>query len=91
MATIKKFKVGKVYQMRSVCDHDCVWMYKVISRTECTVVLRQMKDGKPYGDEARMRIKKQMTEHRGAESVMPLGTYSMAPILSADNCQTIKR
>lgn len=85
METIKKFKVGKKYSMRSACNHDCVWTYKVISRTDGTVVLQQLnKDGKPTGDKARFRINKKLTEYLGAECVKPLGTYSMAPILIAE-------
>lgn len=85
MVTIKKFKVGKKYLMRSACNQDCVWTYKVISRTEETVVLQQLnKDGKPTGDKARFRINKKLTEYLGAESVKPLGTYSMAPTLKAE-------
>lgn len=83
MAQIKKFEVGKKYSMRSACDYDCVWTYKVVSRTESTVVLQQVRNGKPSGDKARFRIKKQLSELRQAESVLPLGTFSMSPILSA--------
>ena len=82
---MKKFEVGKRYLMRSACDHDCVWLYAVVSRTESTVVLQQLRMGKPYGDQSRHRISKKLTEYRNAESLMPLGSYSMAPILSADN------
>ena len=85
MEQTKKFEVGKIYSMRSACDHDCVWSYIVISRTESTVVLQQVRNGEPFGDQARFRINKKLTAMRGAESCMPTGTYSMAPILSADN------
>ena len=86
MATMKKFEVGKRYAMRSICDHDCVWMYEVVSRTAGTVVLRQVKrDGTLYDDEARFRISKKLTDMRKAETVKPTGSYSMAPMLGADN------
>lgn len=85
MATIDKFKVGKKYSMRSACNQDCVWTYKVISRTDGTVVLQQLnKDGKPTADKVRFRINKKLTEYLGAECVKPLGTYSMAPMLKAE-------
>lgn len=92
MKQTKRFEQGKCYMMRSVCDHDCIWVYKVISRTEATVVLQQMRNGKAYGDIARFRINKQRSEMVKAEVVMPTGTYSMAPMLSADNLimETIK-
>ena len=92
MAQIKQFKVGKIYKMNSICDSDCWWYYKVISRTKSTIVLAEVrKDGTKRGDEeARLRINQKLTELRGAESVKPHGTYSMSPTLSADNIHTIK-
>ena len=75
---MKKFEVGKVYEMRSPCDSECVWRYGVVARTAATVTLF---DGRAA---IKRRINKSISECRGAESVMPLGNYSMAPILSAD-------
>lgn len=75
---MKKFEIGKTYFMRSACDHDCVWKYKVVSRTEKSITIT---DGKKT---IRRLIIKNVSEWRGAESCFPLGTYSMAPILSAD-------
>lgn len=82
---IKKFKVGKKYSMRSACDHDCIWTYQVISRTESTVVLQQVRNGKPCGEQAHFRINRQLSGYHKAEAVRPLGTYSMCPTLTADN------
>lgn len=76
---MKKFEVGKQYSMRSVCDHDCVWTYTVISRTACTITL-----ARKNGEVSKCRINKKLTEHRNVESVLPLGYYSMCPILSAE-------
>lgn len=78
---MKQFEVGKRYEMRSVCDHDCVWRFTVISRTEKTVWLLEDAEVRPV----MCRIKKAISEYRNAESVMPFGSYSMAPILSADH------
>lgn len=86
MAQIKQFEKGKKYFMRSACDHDCVWTYKVLSRTACTVTLAQvMSNGKTKTDIITCRINKGLSEFCGAESVKPLGSYSMNPILSANN------
>lgn len=82
---MKQFEVGKKYSMRSSCNHECVWTYKVVDRTASTVVLQQVMNGQPRGDKARFRISKGISEHFGAESVKPLGSYSMCPILCADN------
>lgn len=81
---IKRFEVGKRYMMRSACDYDCVWLYVVVSRTASSVVLQQIRMGKPYGDQARFMINKKSSEYYGAEAVKPLGTYSMSPVLRAD-------
>lgn len=32
-----KFEVGSVYYARSACNHDCVFLMKVLSRTEKSV------------------------------------------------------
>lgn len=75
---MKTFEVGGLYSMRSACDHNCVWSYIVAARTACTVTLD---DGR--GHRFTCRISKRASEMRGAETVFPLGRYSMAPMLSA--------
>ena len=88
---MKMFEVGKRYEMRSACDHDCIWRYKVVERTTCIITLQRInKDGSPCGLTQRCRITKGLSELRGAESVMPFGRYSMAPVLSADNIVNTK-
>lgn len=74
---MKQFEVGKRYSMTSVCDHNCVWTYTVISRTANTVTIT---DGR---ETMTRRIVKGLSEYRGAETVRPLGNYSMCPLLSA--------
>jgi hypothetical protein len=43
-----------------------------------------MSNGKTKTDIITCRINKGLSEFSGAESVKPLGSYSMCPILSAD-------
>ena len=74
---MKKFKVGMILSTRSICNSDCVWTYIVKARTACTITIS---DGK---EEKKLRICKKVSEYRGAETVYPLGQYSMAPCLSA--------
>ncbi len=74
---MKKFEVGKEYKMKSICNRDCIWSYTVISRTAQTITVT---DGKKT---LKLRVIKKLSEYRGAESVYPLGQYSMSPILSA--------
>lgn len=76
---MKLFEVGKEYSMRSICDHNCVWTYTVTARTAQTVTISDGKEVK------RCRINRRYSEYRNAETIHPLGLYSMAPSLSADN------
>lgn len=72
------FKIGDTYTMASPCDHDCKWTYTVVKRTASTVTITDGKEVKTC------RINKKYSEYRNAETIFPLGKYSMAPTLSAD-------
>lgn len=74
---MRKFEVGKNYSVHSICDHNCVWTYTVTARTASTITITDGKEVK------KCRISKKISEYRGAESIYPLGNYSMCPILSA--------
>ena len=73
-----RFEIGKTYSMRSACDHNCTWTYTVTGRTQTTITLN---DGRK---DIRCRVNKQISEYRDAETVFPLGRYSMSPVLSAN-------
>ena len=75
-----KFEVGNIYACRSACNHDCIWYFRVVSRTKSTITI--LKDGEK--NPVVKRINKQTSEILDAESVFPLGNYSMAPVLSAE-------
>lgn len=34
---MKRFEIGKTYETRSICDHECVYKMTVISRTDKSV------------------------------------------------------
>ena len=72
-----KFEIGKQYSMRSICNHEAIWTYTVTARTAQTITVT---DGK---ETLKLRIIKKLSEYRNAETVYPLGQYSMAPMLSA--------
>lgn len=75
---IKTFETGKTYRMRSIGDHNCAWTYTVLKRTAKTVTITD-------GDEVKTcRINQMDSEFHGAESIYPLGRYSMCPRLGAD-------
>ena len=69
-----KFEVGKTYYCRSVCDYNCIWNVQVISRTEKTMIISV------GGKTSRVKIR----IHNNIENALPLGRYSMAPVVSAD-------
>lgn len=75
---MKTFEIGKTYSMSSICDHNCIWTYTVIARTAQTITIE---DGKQV---KKCRISKQYSEYNKAETVFPLGQYSMCPILTAE-------
>lgn len=76
---MKKFELNRTYSMSSPCDHNCVWSYKVIARTAQTITFLERR-----GETVKCRVNKSYSEYRDAETVFPLGRYSMCPILSAD-------
>ena len=71
------FEINKTYSMRSICDHECVWTYTVVARTATTITITDGKETK------KCRINKAISEYRNAETIFPLGRYSMCPVLSA--------
>lgn len=79
------FETGKRYYMTSACDHDCRWTYEVVKRTASTVTLQAVRHDGTMSAEApkTCRIDRRYFEHTGEETVKPLGSYSMAPVLSA--------
>ena len=75
---MKTFEIGKTYSMSSPCDHNCIWTYTVTARTAQTITISDGKETK------KCRINKMNSEYNKAETVFPLGSYSMCPILTAE-------
>jgi uncharacterized membrane protein YecN with MAPEG domain len=72
---MKKFTVGNTYTTRSACDHDCIFSFKVISRTDKSIVIT--------GDLIDKPTRKKVRVYGDEESFMPYGSFSMAPVVSA--------
>lgn len=66
-----KFETGKTYYTRSVADYDTIVRVTVAKRTDKTIVTAA-------GDRLRINV------WNDVEQVKPWGSYSMAPIVSAD-------
>ena len=69
-----KFEINKTYEMNSVCNNDCKWIYTVLNRTNKTILIQG------HGEIMTKRIH----VYDDIERVRPLGKYSMSPVLSAD-------
>jgi hypothetical protein len=66
-----KFETGKTYYTRSVADYDTIVRVTVAKRTDKTIVTAT-------GDRLRINV------WNDVEQVKPWGSFSMAPIVSAD-------
>jgi len=75
MSTTHTFQIGNTYSARSACNYDTVWTFAVIKRTAKFITIKD-----EYGEIRRVGVR----TWNGVEFASPLGTYSMAPVLSAD-------
>lgn len=69
-----KFEPGKTYYCRSIGDSECIWKGEVISRTAKTITM--LVDGET--------LKRRVKIWNGCETIMPFGSYSMAPSFNAE-------
>lgn len=69
-----KFEAGKTYFTRSACDHNCIITVTVTGRTEKTIKAMVRGEAKTF----------RITVWGGVEAIKPWGSYSMAPMVSAD-------
>lgn len=72
MPTIK-FKSGEKYAVKSICDQDCRFEFEILKRTNKSVWFFL------HGFMTRKIVK----VRDGVEEILPLGNYSMCPILKA--------
>lgn len=71
------FEAQTVVTARSACDHETVWTFTITRRTARFLTLRRHDDGTTV----RVGIK---TDADGNEHALPLGTFSMAPVIRPD-------
>lgn len=72
---MNKFEIGKTYATRSICDHDCIFRFTIKARSAKFVTLNW------NGDRRDRRVG--LFIENGVEHCLPLGRYSMAPVLDA--------
>ena len=70
-----KFIVGESYSRRSICDYDCVFCIKIVSRTEKTLMAEDS-----FGEIRRYKI-----HNYGNYEYIKAGNYSMAGTWSAES------
>tara|TARA_R100001126_G_scaffold98785_1_gene73466 strand:- start:634 stop:1350 length:717 start_codon:yes stop_codon:yes gene_type:complete len=81
---ITQFKKGEKYYFRFTSDYDLICKYEVVRRSEKSIWLTPIEHGDGHqglGEVSRFVI----SVYDNTENVMPLGRYSMAPCLRADN------
>ena len=70
-----QFQSGKTYSTRSICDHETIISVTSEKRTAKTVT------AKVRGDQKTFRI----AMYEGVEYIKPWGSYSMAPMIFAND------
>lgn len=78
MNIMKIFEIGKTYGTTSIGNSDCKITLTVKSRTATTITAVDN-----HGEVKKLRINKKFSTYRNAETVLPLGNYSMCPMISA--------
>jgi len=73
-AEITEFKTGKTYSTRSICDHECIFSFKIHKRTAKSVWVNVRGE----------RVRRSITVYDNREQFRPFGTYSMCAVISAD-------
>lgn len=70
-----KFETGKTYKTSSIGDHDCIISVTIEKRTAKTVTAKIREEIKTF----------RIGEYDGAEFIKPWGSYSMAPMITAND------
>ena len=71
------FIPGRVYTVRSTCDHECIFRFTVLNRTAKFLSIEDT-----FGKVKRVGVS---IDFDGTSEIChPLGRYSMSPILKAD-------
>lgn len=69
--SVARFEAGKSYWTRSIVDHDTIFRVTIAKRTAKTVTTSEGKTLRVF-------------EWDGVEQIKPWGSYSMCPVISAD-------
>ena len=72
---MNQFQIGCTYNTRSICDHDCIFSFTILSRTAKTVTTQIR--GKT--------VRRGLSLWNDVEQFNPFGNYSMCAIVGADD------
>ena len=73
-----RFEEGKTYKHSFITDRNAEVFYKVIKRTSKSITVQNIETGETVKN-------KRIKEWDNTEIIKPLGNYSMAPTLRAEN------
>jgi len=71
---MKQFKPGNTYSTRSICNHDCIFSFKIIRRTEKSI----------WTEVDDKIVRRSIEIYDDTETFYPFGKYSMAAIIRAN-------
>lgn len=69
-----QFEVGKSYATRSSTDYDCIFSFTILGRTAKSVIISVRGT----------IVRRGVSIYEGVEKFKPFGTYSMCPVIYAD-------
>lgn len=75
-----KFEVGKIYSTGE--GRDYVWRFRVTKRTAKFITISEVVNG--YEPDPPKRVGVKVSSFDGNEYALPLGRYSMAPVITAE-------
>jgi len=77
--TATTFATGTTYSTRANASH--VWRFLVVKRTAKFITIQDV----TYGDGGEVKRVSVNTGNNGVEHALPLGNYSFAPVIRADD------
>jgi hypothetical protein len=78
-ATRPTFTPGQIVTCRSACDHNTIWTFEIIGRSAKFITIQDVSNADRPETPVRVGVK---TGNDG-EWAMPMGTFSMAPVIRA--------
>jgi len=78
-ANAATFTPGQIVTCRSACDHNAIWTFEIIKRSAKFITIQNVSNV----DRAETPVRVGVKTGSDGEWAMPMGTFSMAPVISA--------